>query len=89
MLPRRWARVIGPPGLQHATVSVGGLDDFTPLSASALHRLGFLEAAVGGLHHDSSSSGCTKSKHIINNHYARANYAHYANYANQTHGTGS
>ena len=49
-----------------------------PLSASALHHQGFLEAAVGALHHDSSSSGCTKSKHIINNHYA--NYAHYANF---------
>jgi len=64
------------------------------LSASALHHQGLLEAAVGALHHDSSSSGCTKSKHIINNHYA--NYAHNANYANQTHlcgdlegGTGS
>ena len=55
-----------------------------PLSASALHNQGFkfLEAAVGALHHDSSSSGCTKSKHIINNHYA--NYAHYADEANQT-----
>jgi hypothetical protein len=57
-----------------------------PLSASALHHQGFLEAAVGALHHDSSSSGCTKSKHIINNHYA--NHAHYANYANQTHLSG-
>jgi len=31
-LARRWAlaRVMGPPGLQHATVHAGGLNDFTP-----------------------------------------------------------
>ena len=57
-----------------------------PLSSSAFHLQGFLEAAVGALHHDSSSSDCTKSKHIIDNHCA--NYAHYANYANQTHLSG-
>ena len=36
---------------------------------SALHQPGFLEAAVGALHHDSSSSGCTKSEHIVYNQH--------------------
>ena len=45
-----------------------------PLSASALHHQGFLEVAVGALHHDSPSSGCTKKQARHNNRYAY--YAH-------------